>query len=380
MVLFSCFKLVHIVRDKKAVPADFARLAAIYYICNIYDEMSSPASDYFTMLFFLYAVIKVLDGVGGKKDADFYAFPALIAFCDITVKFSSAPFSLIVLIPLVMLIRKKKWNRILYYAVCVLVIVLPFFIRNYIISGWLLYPSTFPDIFNPDWKIPEMYLTPDSAYIIAFGRGYSNMGAADLPFSEWFPHWYGGLEKIWKLMLFATGSGILVWFLNFYEGMIKKRYKDSDFIILNFTVFTAVVSFFFWLFSSPLIRYGQGYILLLPCITFGTSFCSLLRTLNGNLPGRFLQKAYMLAVIVFIVYKGVMIAGYMVDVKGFPYYIQPQDYGEYETYEVQLGNFTAYAPLEGDRTGYYKFPSVPQDTGLPEMYDPNDLSQGFRAN
>ncbi len=377
LVLLSCLKIFHVIKDKKVLPGDFARIAAFYYICNIYDEMTSPASDYFSMLFFLYAIIKILDGIAEKRNADYYAFPALVAFCDVTVKFSSAPFCLIVFIPLIMLIREKNVKKILYYAVCVLFILMPFFIRNYIISGWLLYPSAFPDLFNPEWKIPEMYLVPDSKYIIAFGRGYSNMEAADLQFSEWFPHWYEGLERIWKLMLFLAGSGILVWFCNLYEGMIRKRYKESGFIILNFTVFSAIVSFFFWLFSSPLIRYGQAYVIAIPCLTFGTAFCTLLKIFDVKIPGRFLRTMYMAVMILFFVYKGLMTARYMIDVKGYPYYIQPLDYGVYETEEVRLGNVSVYAPVSGDRTGYYDFPSVPVNSGLPLMYDPDDLSKGF---
>ncbi len=62
------------------------------------------------------------------------------------------------------------------------------------------------------------------------------------------------------------------------------------------------------------------------------------------------------------------------------YYIQPQDYGYYETYPIEMGNCTIYAPVYGDRAGYYAFPSVPENYNLPRPADPDayDFSEGFR--
>ncbi len=228
MVFFSGCRVMHIFRDKKIVLSDFARLSAIYYIGNIYDEISSPASDYFTMLLFLYILIKITE-------------------CT--------------LIPVIMLIKEKRYKRILVYGCIVMVILLPYFIRNYIISGWLLYPSVAIDIFNPEWKITRESAIADSAYIVAFGRGFSSMDAADMPLSEWFPVWYAELGRTWKIMLYLGLMGSFVWAFELIKGISMKKYRYEGFAAVNYTVLTVVVSFGFWFFSSPLVRYGQGYLI-----------------------------------------------------------------------------------------------------------------------
>ena len=373
MVLISCLRVLHVFSDRKLRLSDFPRLAAVYYIGNIYDEIVSPASDYFTMLLFLYCVIKLCDACEAECDEDAritaFAIPSLIAVFDLTVKLSAAPFVIAVLIPLYLLMKKKDVRSILRYACASVITVLPFFIRNYIISGWLLYPSVSIDIFDPEWKIGREFAVADKDYIVAFGRGFSNMGAAHLPVSEWLPHWFSLLGRTEKIMFVSSVLGLAVFAAAFLILFLKKK-KDSR--MKECVILACAVSFAFWLFSSPLVRYGQGYLILMPALTFGYLITSLdIKKLNS---------AVIVLIGLFLVYKSCMRAGYIYDNRLFPYYVLPEDYGVYETYPVSIGNTYVYAPAAGDRTGYYSFPSVPSANGLPEMYDPEgvDLSMGFR--
>ena len=80
----------------------------------------------------------------------------------------------------------------------------------------------------------------------------------------------------------------------------------------------------------------------------------------------------------FIIYKAAMTGMYIKDTRYMGYYLHPQDYGRYETHLVSIGNVPVYAPDSGDRTGYYDFPSVPSDNYLPGLYDPDDMTKGFK--
>ena len=377
LLLISCGRIVHIFKDKKVKVSDFVRAAGIYYICNIYDEMVSPASDYFTMLFFIYIVIRFLDGAEKDADADYYGIYALMAFFGLTLKLSVGPLVILTLVPLAMLIKEKKYSKIAVYGVAVLAIVLPFLIRNVILSGRLFYPSIALDIFNVDWKIPEDAALSDKAYIIAFGRGYSSMDAASLPINAWFPTWYFSLEKIWKMLFYGGVMGSIFWTIDRLKEFGNKDKKSSD-AITDFTVFTVIVSSVFWLMSSPLVRYGQGYLLVLPAITWGRAFLPLFNRIEKENIRKVFNGIVIIFIGLFLIYKGVMTAGYIKDTFRQPYYLQPQDYGRYETHIVTIGNMSVYAPDSGDRTGYYDFPSVPSDTYLPELYDPDDFSKGFK--
>lgn len=380
MVFFSGCRVVHIFRDKKIVLSDFARLSAIYYIGNIYDEISSPASDYFTMLLFLYILIKVTECIENRMSADHYAVPALLSFFDMTLKLSAAPLCMLTLIPVIMLIKEKRYKRILVYGCIVMVILLPYFIRNYIISGWLLYPSVAIDIFNPEWKITRESAIADSAYIVAFGRGFSSMDAADMPLSEWFPVWYAELGRTWKIMLYLGLMGSFVWAFELIKGISMKKYRYEGFAAVNYTVLTVVVSFGFWFLSSPLVRYGQGYLIALPAFTFGLIICRIFESGEKRKILRTAQNALILCIGLFLAYKALMLGRYMYKWGYEQYYIQPQDYGYYETYTVEMGNCIIYVPVYGDRAGYYDFPAVPENYNLPVPADPDayDFSEGFR--
>lgn len=377
LLLISCGRIVHIFKDKKVKVSDFVRAAGIYYICNIYDEMVSPASDYFTMLAFIYIVIRFLDGAEKSEDADYYGIYALMAFFGLTLKLSVGPLVILTVVPLVMLIKEKRYSKIVAYGVAVLAIVLPFLIRNVILSGRLFYPSIALDIFNVDWKIPEDAALSDKAYIIAFGRGYSSMDAASLPINAWFPTWYFSLEKIWKMLFYGGVMGSIVWTIDRLKEFGKKDKKSTD-VVIDFTVFTVIASSVFWLMSSPLVRYGQGYLLVLPAITWGRAFLPLFNRIEKENIRKVFNGIVITFIGLFLIYKGVMTAGYIKDTIRQPYYLHPQDYGRYETHIVTVGNMSVYAPNSGDRTGYYDFPSVPSDAYLPELYDPNDLSKGFK--
>lgn len=377
LLLISCGRIVHIFKDKKVKVSDFVRAAGIYYICNIYDEMVSPASDYFTMLAFIYIVIRFIDGAEKSEDADYYGIYALMAFFGLTLKLSVGPLVILTVVPLVMLIKEKRYSRIVAYGVAVLAIVLPFLIRNVILSGRLFYPSIALDIFNVDWKIPEDAALSDKAYIIAFGRGYSSMDAASLPINAWFPTWYFSLEKIWKMLFYGGVMGSIFWTIDRLKEFGKKDKKSTD-AVIDFTVFTVIASSVFWLMSSPLVRYGQGYLLVLPAITWGRAFLPLFNRIEKENIRKVFNGIVITFIGLFLIYKGVMTAGYIKDTIRQPYYLHPQDYGRYETHIVTVGNMSVYAPDSGDRTGYYDFPSVPSDAYLPELYDPNDFSKGFK--
>ncbi len=384
LLLLSCLRVGHIYRDHLVRVSDFVRLSGIYYILNIFDEMVSPASDYFTMLVFFYVVIRTLDVLEGEKDTEGQVegmyLPSFMAFYLLTLKLSAAPAVLVAILPLVFLIRRREWKRI---AVCVGIamgITLPYLVRNVILSGWLLYPSTLLDLFPVDWKISRESARVDADYIIAFGRGFSNMGAAHMSVGEWFPTWLGKLGRTEK-GLFLLGvigtpmAGIVL--------ALRCRWQEGYVLAL------VLASYLFWLLSSPLVRYGQGYLLCLPFLCAGCVAVYLWKREMAVETGgdrdhpkrwkRVWQYGIIAVFSLFFLYKAVMLAGEVRSTSWQEYYLLQQDYGTYDTVAVPLGNTQVYAPLGGDRTGYAPFPSVPVAEDLPELYDPAgiDFSQGF---
>ncbi|MBR6381200.1 MAG: hypothetical protein IKS07_05940 [Lachnospiraceae bacterium] len=383
LVLLSSLRILHLFRDRALRISDFARLGGIYYVLNIYDEMVSPATDYFAMLLFLYILIRTLDlseDASAAWDADLLAVPALLSVFLATLKLSAAGMVLLCLLPVIWLIREKHFGRIGVYVLCSAGIALPFFLRAYYLSGWALYPSMFPDLWDPAWKIPELFVRPDADYIIAFGRGYSNMEAAHLPLSEWLPHWFAGLGGKDRLLVLSCAAAICL-----YPVSLFLRRRQAA---LHMAEGAVILSFFAWLFSSPLVRYGQAVLLLLPLVLFGDPMCLLWQKLTAGRSGdaaekpasgtgtRILRMLPAILVLCFLLYKTVTLGSYIYRVRLQPFYLTQQDYGTYETYAYQLRGLTVYGPVSGDRTGYDPFPTCPQDMpGLSLFGD--SLEDGF---
>ncbi len=346
-----CF---HILKDRSPRGSDLARIATLYYICNIFDEMVSPASDYFVMLLFFHIVTGLLELYEKKgalrKEAGNYAVYALLAVFVVTVKLSAAAAVLVVLIPLYMFWKERRFRTILRYALGSLVIALPFMIRNYILSGRILYPSAFPDIFHPVWKVNEGISAGDTAYIIGYGKGFTTAEAADYPLRQWFPVWWGQLGTMEKLFFAATLVSVLVLFVSLF---LRKKA-----VIPHIVEGTVLASVLFWFVSAPLIRYGLAFLICFPFVMLGELLEINKEKHEAWQKGRFIGCLLLLSL--FLLYKGVQLGRTVLRQIGQPYYLSQQDYGHYETEANVVDGTTIYTPLEGNQCGYEAFPSAPE--------------------
>lgn len=355
ILFIDCLRVFHVFKDKKVNISDFLRIGGIYYILNIYDEMVSPASDYFVMIYFIFAIIRITDIYEVPKETDdrikgdLYAYPALLSVFIITLKLSAAPIALLVFIAVFVFAKQKKYNKILIYFVISLAIVIPYLIRNYILSGYLFYPSTFLNIFSPSWKYPEYLAKIDSDYIIAYGRGYNSFEAASLPINVWIKTWIHSLSK--TEMLLSVACIISIFALPF-SIINQKAFKTIHFIEIS-----VLISLLFWFFSAPLVRYGQGFLIVFPTLLLGDFFC-----LTFNKSKKTYTIVFSVCLVLFISYKVIGTVKYISGNFLQPYYINQLDYGNYEVNENQIGDNVIYTPLSGDRTGYYAFPSTPHLT------------------
>lgn len=401
LLAWQCVDIKNAVRRGHPVISDFARLAAIYYLFTIFDEMVSPASDYFLSTLVFYIMIHWLDMYVKHERSYFpYIMLALMGVFAITIKLSAAPMVLLIVVPVYMLFkdRTKEKTAAFWVSVCIgLLIVLPFLIRNVIISGWLLYPVTFLDIFSFGFKIPKGAAEFDALQIKVFGRGYNDVAAfANVSFREWVPHWFEGIGGINKIMLILDIVSIGVYFLYLAyfvilaAGRKVERFKKigqskvfslssrsmlsmADFLTMGATLIGCLL---FWFFSAPLIRYGVVYVWLTPAIMLGRIVIHFIHRLSEN--NRLVVTKVLAALfLLWICYKGLNLVLEDVPRYNAGYLVDQQDYGTYATNTFKINGTTFYYPTEGDQVGYYPFPAATYDvTGEVEMMGEN-LKDGF---
>ena len=96
LLAWQCVDLKNIFRRGHLIISDFARVAAIYYLFTIFDEMVSPASDYFLSTLIFYIIIHWLDMyVKHEKSYLPFIMLALMGVYAITIKLSAAPMLLL---------------------------------------------------------------------------------------------------------------------------------------------------------------------------------------------------------------------------------------------------------------------------------------------
>lgn len=355
-------------RLKHPRSSDFARLMGIYYLLIIFDEMVSPASDYFMVLLVFYIVIRWLELLENKEKSYLpYGLLCLLCVTVLTVKLSGVLILLLTLKPAVMLIKDKKIKDILLFLAAGFVMALPFFIRNVILSGWLVYPFTSIDLFNVDFKIPKGVAEYDSREIQVWGRGYSDVTRYEEPIWNWLPDWVRSLDLTDKGFLVLALSGLLVLGALMVYAIIKKKRDMTDYFHISSVL---AICFLFWLCSAPLIRYGCVFLYLVPVLTWGFVYI-------GLSPRTDRYKLYFILLILAGVYKLGAFGGEVVKSADASYLVLQKDYENYETESYEVNGYTFYYPIEGDRTGYNDFPSVPVKKEV--IFRGDDLKEGFIA-
>jgi hypothetical protein len=363
--------------------------------------MVAPASDYFLSALVFYIMIHLLDMyVKHEKSYVPYILLALVGVFAITIKLSAAPMVLLCIIPLSKLLRdrsKEKMTALWISITMAFVIVLPFLIRNIIISGWILYPVTMFDFFGFKWEIPKGVADFDSLEIRTFGRGYNDVAAnANVPFNEWVPHWFSSITGLNKIMLILAMIsvvlylGYVIYFLiaslgrknekirNFGKGKVfelssRSMMATADFLTIGGTLIGCLI---FWFLSAPLIRYGVVYVWLTPAVIIGRLFIVINNRISKDLREMILKIIVGLFAF-WMFFKCVNLV--IEDCSRFNarYLVDQQDYGTYETKTFELGDVTFYYPAEGDRIGYEPFPGATNDVSENVKLIGNTIREGF---
>lgn len=393
LLLFGvCIKGIALRDGKDVCLSDFAKVAAVYYLLNIYDEMVSPASDYFVILMIFYLVIKWLMLLERKEESYLpYALLCLLGVCIMTVKLSAALILLLTIKPACMMIRKKQKKEIACFMGCGALTVLPYLIRNVLISGWLIYPYTKLDLFHVDWKIPEGMAEYDYREIQMWGRGLKDVTLYELPIWEWLPGWFASQGMVDKLFITASVGAVVILCIativkliqgivvrgrtSYQEESAKDSIKCEPVILPEMTDWllaagTLCLSFLFWLTSAPLIRYGCVYVYLTPCITYGYLYLKWKRKKWRNV-------IFTTMVCLLASYKAVAFGKEVVTSFQTEHLIIQKDYENFDTISYTLQGYTFYYPQEGDRTGYHDFPSSPARAEI-ELRG-NTMREGIRA-
>jgi hypothetical protein len=191
----------------------------------------------------------------------------------IVIKYSSLPLAIFIVVLAGQEIARGRPVNLWLITGAVLVLVLPIFLRNIWLSGYLLYPLPGLDLFNFDWKIPGAAALAEKTAIVYFARDPGNLappGAVKTLF-DWLPYWlpqvltgYG--SKLEKIFLPS-----LILFLDWLGHMVKMRTCKIDLreISKNKVIYLTVAGgLAFWFFTAPDPRFALGLLMVAAVIIF----------------------------------------------------------------------------------------------------------------
>jgi len=232
-------------------------------------NISSPSSDPLVLICLYYALISLFELLVQEEiHLSGILLPSLVLLYAPVAKLSAFPVLLVSLYLYFLLpATEKKVPLLLKWLPIALVIYLPWFGRNIILSGYLVYPLFALDLFHPGWKVPRDILMVDYFLINYWPKGVSfrriqdyTHGNLDSPsFREWFLPW---LEYSFKnrqtgnvLILVAALLSPVAWVIVYFR---KTRPKAPVFIFL--LILYACIGI--WIKSSPDFRFGIVFISL----------------------------------------------------------------------------------------------------------------------
>ena len=361
-------------KRRKMILSDYARVAAIYYLTTICDEVVAPTSDFAIMCMIFWIVIKWLDMLEREKEYNDvsetegngiapYALLCVAGVYALTLKLTAGLILLLLLKPAYLLIREKRGKEIVIYLLLGVLVAVPWFARTVLISGYLVYPLETLDLFSFDWKMHPQVVAVDAANIETWARGLYQTALVDVPITQWMPNWFRTqLTGTEKLLILADVAGILLTFCYAISVFVKKNWQKLDYLLVMVTVLS---SYLFWQFSAPMVRYGYAYILFGAALPFGYLMMAI---------GK--DRIWYAGLLLYGIYKLWMVGDYAWEMRTDGYYVRQEEYGIYELEPYEVEGITFYYNPNGDRTGYAPFPAGPSQANITLRGE--GLQDGFR--
>lgn len=344
-------------RERKSHLEDAGCVAILFYaLVNITGSIS-PATDYPTMFLSIYMISVWLRATEEKAHYSVYALLSVFAVFLGTMKLSAIAMAVVVIYPAFLLLKEKKWKEIGIYMGMGVFVLIPYLIRNVILSGWLIYPFEAIDLFQVDWKVPLELLLLDSYQIKVWGRCLFDVGLIDMPIKEWFPIWWSSQERYAQMLLGAYVIGILLSAFNLGYKLLKKMEIKAELIILYIGMLSASLM---WFLLAPFIRYGLGFLLALPLISMASWFDYEKKGFQSIATGGLVFCMFLCFspyVDHYVTDDGVFLKQRLLD----NYYIIPKDYdlGNVQPVEIN-GNIIYYSVYENqvELNSYHYYPNT----------------------
>lgn len=187
-----------------------------------------------------------------------------------TIRIINFPLLLLPVVALIVFIKQKNYKPVVVPVVFCFLLIVPFIIRNVIITGYPFYPSTSFDFTSVDWK-PDPQMTER---LLEYIKYYNRVSTTHLEIeqtralgSNWIPSWFTYLFRFDKLLVVSGLIGIVL-------SIAKLFTQKNKTVILLITI--SVIWLICWFIISPDPRFVYG-ILLFGIFLLAYNFISVIK-------------------------------------------------------------------------------------------------------
>lgn len=361
LVLHSINRIYKILKQEGFTNSFLLHSIVLFLILEQFMSLSSPTPDLISIVLPLYILTnlpKNENGIHSKLNLENYFSSIILSVYTISVKLATIPLCILILL----LIIRYKFNgkKLLIVISISFLILLPWLIRNVILSGYLIYPFSAIDIFNFDWKVPLNAVVSEKLSITGWarnpGEGYKE--AAQMKFWEWFPIWWNTISKLNRL--FIVISFLSPIFIFIYSLFKKIKIDFQTFAIL----FTSWIGVIFWILLAPDIRFGKAFL--------GVSAISPLLYFNFKI-NFFPIKISKTSKQIILVFIFIIVSVFLINRRTYnrcknfirensAFFVRPKKIEipqNLEFKKIQMNDLEVFIPAEGDRCYDYEIPCMP---------------------
>ncbi|MGE8708646.1 LIC_10190 family membrane protein [Leptospira interrogans] len=361
LVLHSINRIYKILKQEGFTNSFLLHSIVLFLILEQFMSLSSPTPDLISIVLPLYILTnlpKNENGIHSKLNLENYFSSIILSVYTISVKLATIPLCILILL---LIIRYKfDGKKLLIVISIIFLILLPWLIRNVILSGYLIYPFSAIDIFNFDWKVPLNAVVSEKLSITGWARnpGEGCKEAAQMKFWEWFPIWWNTISKLNRL--FIVISFLSPIFIFIYSLFKKIKIDFQTFAIL----FTSWIGVIFWILLAPDIRFGKAFL--------GVSAISPLLYFNFKI-NFFPIKISKTSKQIILVFIFIIVSVFLINRRTYnrcknfirensAFFVRPKKIEipqNLEFKKIQMNDLEVFIPAEGDRCYDYEIPCMP---------------------